>query len=130
MARTTTAGERVMLCMRIAAPVKAALAALALSALAHAASAQDMPPMLLSEVAALGEIATSGQNPAVAQIPIARSGVALASTEVKPAASGPALSAAIIDQLVEPVALYPDPLLSQVLMASTELPPVLTGHRL
>jgi len=105
--------------MRIAAPVKTGLAALALGALARATSAQDMPPMLLSEAALLGEIATSGQNPAVAQIPMARSAVALPSTEAEPAASGRALSAAIIDQLVSPVALYPDTLLSQVLMAST-----------
>ena len=113
-----------MLYMRIAASVKTGLAALTLGALAQAASAQDMPPMLLSEAAPLGEITTSGQNPA-AQIPPAQSvsgiqnAVALPSTEAEPAASGRALSAAIIDQLVAPVALYPDPLLSQVLVAST-----------
>jgi hypothetical protein len=111
--------------MRIAAPLKTGLAALALGALAQAASAQDMPPMLLSEAAPLGEIATSGQNPTAAQLPSARSvseiqnAVALPSTETEPAPSGRALSAAIIDQLVAPVALYPDPLLSQVLMAAT-----------
>ena len=105
--------------MRVAAPVKTGLAALALGALAQTVSAQDMPPMLLLVAVPLGEIATSGQNPAVAQIPMARSAAALPSTEVGPGTSGPALSAAMIDKLVEPVALYPDPLLSQVLMAST-----------
>jgi hypothetical protein len=41
----------------------------------------------------------------------------------------PVLSAAQLDQLVAPIALYPDPLLAQVLMASTYPLEVVQAHR-
>ena len=89
-----------MLCMRMPRPGKTGLAALALGAMAQVAGAQDMPPMLAPQAIPPGETAPSGQNPAA-----------------EPAAPLQPLPAARINQLVFPVALYPDPLLSQVLMA-------------
>ena len=48
--------------------------------------------------------------------------IALASAQDQPASTGPqqqSLDEGQLDQLVAPIALYPDPLLAQVLMAST-----------
>ena len=48
--------------------------------------------------------------------------IAFASAQDQPASTGPpqqSLDAGQLDQLVAPIALYPDPLLAQVLMAST-----------
>jgi hypothetical protein len=48
--------------------------------------------------------------------------IALASAQDQPASTAPqqqSLDAGQLDQLVAPIALYPDPLLAQVLMAST-----------
>ena len=89
-----------MLCMRTAAPLKTGLAALALGAMAQVASAQ-------------------GQNPASVQIPPAQNGPGTPTAAAPSPAPEQPLPAARIDQLVAPVALYPDPLLSQVLTAST-----------
>ena len=93
----------------------------AICALTGAAAAQDMPP---TPAAATPPPA----NPAPAN-PVPQPGPpqqdAAASAQATAPIPGPAkpaanpLSKAQLDQLVAPIALYPDPLLSQVLMAST-----------
>jgi hypothetical protein len=71
---------------------------------AAGALAQDMPPIVAPPPAPI----VSPDTPAV--IPI---------KPVASAPSAPQFSAVQLDQFVAPVALYPDPLLGQVLMAST-----------
>jgi hypothetical protein len=84
-------------------------AALGFSAVASLAWAQDMPPVLapptVQQVAAQAPIV-----PVIPDTPAAATPAVLAAQP---------LSHAQLDQLVAPVALYPDALLGQVLMAST-----------
>ena len=86
----------------------------ALCALAGAAAAQDMPP---------SSLAANGPPPAAAPAPApAPQATAEPATLPSPGPATPAahpLSKAQLDQLVAPIALYPDPLLGQVLMAAT-----------
>jgi hypothetical protein len=80
----------------------------AVCALVSAAAAQDMPPT---------PVADSSPQPAATPPAVV--------AEAPPPVPGPAtpaanpLNTAQLEQIVAPVALYPDPLLSQVLMAST-----------
>jgi hypothetical protein len=68
---------------------------------------------------AIGGIALARDTPPVA--PLATPPASAASSAAAPPApaAAPQLSAAQLDQLVAPIALYPDPLLAQILMAST-----------
>ncbi|EOC1533434.1 DUF3300 domain-containing protein [Cronobacter turicensis] len=84
-----------------------------------------LKPHLLALLCSAGLFAASGvlfvksQAPAPAQTPVAAQP---APTQAPPAPATPAaptFSAAQIDQWVAPVALYPDALLSQILMAAT-----------
>ena len=83
----------------------------AFCALAGAAAAQDMPPLAQSDAPAPQAAAPAQQ--------------AAADPQATAPAPGPATPAAHplnkgqLEQIVAPIALYPDPLLSQVLMAST-----------
>jgi len=85
----------------------------AICALAGAVAAQDMPPTPVSP------------SPAAPTAPPAQQANASPGPSATAPVPGPAapaidpLSQAQLAQLVAPVALYPDPLLSQVLMAST-----------
>jgi hypothetical protein len=84
------------------ATVAAALTASVICGTVGIAGAQDMPPVL-------------APPPSPAQPP-------LSAVSIPPASPSPAAQAlgwAPLDQLVAPIALYPDPLLGQVLMAST-----------
>jgi hypothetical protein len=83
--------------------------ALGFSAMASLACAQDMPPVLAPPT--VHQVAA--QAPIVPVIPDTPTVVTPAVLAAQP------LSNAQIDQLVAPVALYPDALLGQVLMAST-----------
>ena len=85
----------------------------ALCALATAAAAQDMPPEALAMAAGVAPAPPAAASPAAppsaAEAPVPG--------PAKPAVNP--LSKAQLEQLVAPIALYPDPVLSQVLMAST-----------
>jgi hypothetical protein len=67
---------------------------------------------------AFGGIALARDTPPVAA-PSATSPAPAASAAAVPTPVMPELSEARLDQLVAPIALYPDPLLAQILMAST-----------
>ncbi len=94
----------------------------AMCALAGAAAAQDMPSMFFPPEPSTQ---TAAATPAVAQQPAAAQPVSDQAAAAQPPTPGPATPAANplnkgqLEQLVAPIALYPDPLLSQVLMAST-----------
>jgi hypothetical protein len=79
-----------------------------LLALPLAASAQDVPVP-----------AAPSQPPAAQSQPPVAQGTAQPTPAAKPAADQPLLKAAELEALVAPIALYPDDLLSLVLMAST-----------
>ena len=66
---------------------------------------------------AIGGIALAGDAPPVAAPPAPSAPAEGAAAA--PAPAPPQLSAARLDQLVAPIALYPDPLLAQILIAST-----------
>jgi hypothetical protein len=80
------------------------VAAFACIALSGIALSQDMLPIVMPS------------TPPVAATPGATPPPPAAPTTTSP---GPLLSEAQLDQLVAPIALYPDPLLAQILMAST-----------
>ena len=86
----------------------------AICALIGVAAAQDMPASAASSSAPKQSAAT---QPADAQQAAAQPAATPAPGPAAPAANP--LNKGQIEQLVAPVALYPDPLLSQVLMAST-----------
>src|SRR5947199_10576545 len=86
--------EKTMLGWTIGISRRAIAASLACMAISAVASAQDMPPAPSTAAAA--------PAPNTAAVPPA-----------------PQLTQAQLDQLVAPIALYPDPLLAQILMAST-----------
>lgn len=78
-----------------------------------------MCKILLSTVAALA-IGSVLAHPTAAQtLPSGMPATPSNTAAVPPPAQGPALSQAQLEQLVAPIALYPDPLLAQILMAST-----------
>ncbi len=118
-----------MLGMRIAVPVRLGLAVLALGAFTGIAGAQDLLPLMpaMSPPAPPAPSGQTTQPPAAVQIPPTAQTVPGIQTAAAPASATPEtaapaaqpLPAGKIDQLIAPVALYPDPLLSQVLMAST-----------
>jgi hypothetical protein len=86
----------------------------AICALAGAAAAQDMPPTLAPPPAIPAAPAPLAEQQSAAVAPQATAPV--------PGPATPAvhpLGKAQLEQIVAPIALYPDPLLSQVLMAST-----------
>ena len=89
----------------------------AVCALAGAAVAQDMPP---TPEATVPVPQTTAQQPAPPPQTAEATPPAAPATPIGPAtpAEHP-LNQAQLEQLVAPIALYPDPLLSQVLMAST-----------
>jgi hypothetical protein len=117
------------------------IAFVVLNAILVTALAQDMPPLLApTEPATLALLppAASAPPPSVPAAPSAQPVAETPSTTpttpappstpapVIPPAEGPAqalvnpgLNAAELDQLLAPIALYPDQLLSQILMAST-----------
>jgi hypothetical protein len=106
------AGSRLGVLLRVVAAIAVCVAA------ASVASAQDMLPILpLPEPPAAqpAQVATADADP---QATAAEAAAATpASVPAQPAA--PKQTQAQLDQLLAPVALYPDPLLGQVLMAST-----------
>lgn len=67
---------------------------------------------------AIGGIALAQDTPSITA-PLPPSAVPAPGTAVPLPMPAPRLSAARLDQLVAPIALYPDPLLAQILMAST-----------
>jgi hypothetical protein len=90
----------------------------AVCALAGAAAAQDMPPT----PAAPSSPATAPASPSPTAPSAQQADATPSATAPVPGPATPAanpLSKAQLGQLVAPIALYPDPLLSQVLMAST-----------
>lgn len=97
----------------------------AMCALAGAVAAQDMPSMFFpseqpTQTAAAAPAAD--QQPAAAQPAADQAAVAQPATPPTPGPATPAanpLNNGQLEQIVAPIALYPDPLLSQVLMAST-----------
>jgi hypothetical protein len=68
---------------------------------------------------ATGGIALAGDMPPVAAPSATPPASVARSAAAPPAPAAPQLSEAQLDQLVAPIALYPDPLLAQILMAST-----------
>ncbi|MCZ7839508.1 DUF3300 domain-containing protein [Leclercia adecarboxylata] len=78
-------------------------------------------PTLLALLCSVGLFAASGVMYVKSRAPESVSETAPATTAATPPApvAAPVYSAAQIDQWVAPIALYPDPLLSQILMAST-----------
>ena len=98
--------------------VSEALAAIVICAVASgAAFAQDMP-----QATPPAEQAEPAPNPAAAPPQAAAQPAPAQPAPTQPAPAEPAaqkFSVAQLDQLVSPIALYPDPLLSQILMAST-----------
>ncbi len=80
------------------------------------AGAQDMSPLLPTMEPSTALLpATAPKSAAVEQTASVPASVAVSEA----AAAAQPLTAARLDQIIAPVALYPDPLLSQVLMAST-----------
>src|SRR5262249_31799412 len=68
----------------------------------------------------LGAVALAGDTlPSVPPTPAAPAANAAMPTGIPAPQPAPSLSEARLDQLVAPIALYPDPLLAQILMAST-----------
>lgn len=97
----------------------------AMCALAGAAAAQDMPSMFFpSEQPPHSAVPAANQQTAAAT-PAPAPDQATAAQPAAPPTPGPAtpavnpLNKGQLQQLVAPIALYPDPLLSQVLMASS-----------
>ena len=82
------------------------------------AGAQDMSPLLPTMEPST--VPLPAPAPVTNDPPVIQTASVPASAPVsEPAAAAQPLTAARLDQIVAPVALYPDPLLSQVLMAST-----------
>ncbi|HYP62863.1 MAG TPA: DUF3300 domain-containing protein [Acidocella sp.] len=88
----------------IGKPWRGFIAFLGCMVTADVALAQDMPPT--------PELSAAAPTP-----PSNMAAVPSATPSAPPAA--PMLTAAQLQQLVAPIALYPDPLLAQILMAST-----------
>lgn len=63
---------------------------------------------------------------ALAQIPPQ---VSAQAPEAAPAQAAPALAPAALDQMLAPIALYPDPLIAQILMAATYPLEIVEAHR-
>jgi hypothetical protein len=106
-----------MLGLRVGRGFQLVAAVAACGALASVALAQDMPPAAIPPAPSL----QTGPVPAPQTAPEAQT-AAVPPAATPAAAQAPAaqpLSQAQLDQLLAPIALYPDPLLSQVLMAST-----------
>ena len=97
----------------------------AVCALAGAAAAQDMPAMFFppeQPVQTAGAPMPGHQTAAAAPVADQPASDQAAAVPPPPGPATPAanpLNKGQLDQLVAPIALYPDPLLSQVLMAST-----------
>ncbi len=97
----------------------------AVCALAGAAAAQDMPSMFFppeQQPTQTAAAAPAADQRAAAQPAADQAAAAQPPTPPTPGPASPAanpLNKGQIEQLVAPIALYPDPLLSQVLMAST-----------
>jgi Protein of unknown function (DUF3300) len=98
---------------------------LALGGAASLAAAQDMPPAIAPQPADPAQQTAAVAAPPVAIPPAPAADATPPATAAAPAPAGqpaPAaqpMSQAQLDRLLAPVALYPDPLLSQVLMSST-----------
>ena len=104
-------------------------ASLAITVAPGIASAQDMPPILAplspsgapaaSSVPSRQPGASTQSNPSTQAVPSSRTAVVAPAVVVEPGSAAQSISAVRLDQLVAPVALYPDPLLGHVLMAAT-----------